>query len=191
MLNRANFSQGRHWTLLTSAFQHANLLHFGVNMMAFNAFASIMSVVPGVGALHIFGLCFGSAIAGAGAFLYEHASENPAPRNGFPSNVYRSQHVTSLHSGCGASGMVMGFGMAATCLFPNAPMSLLFPPVTLPMWALMGLYVGLDWYLLGSSSSRIGHSAHLGGAVFGAFYYFSYLRNLGGVWMTVRRMIRR
>ena len=94
-------------------------------------------------------------------------------------------------SGLGASGMVMGAGMAAACLMPTAPMGLIFPPVVLPLWVLTAVYVGIDTYFLHSETSRIGHSAHLGGAIYGAAYYLGYLRKYGGVWSMVRRLARR
>lgn len=85
----------------------------------------------------------------------------------------------------------MGAGAAATCLMPMAPTGILFLPFTVPLYVLMGVYVGIDLYLLGNESSRVGHSAHLGGAVYGAVFYLGYLRNYGGVWGMIRRLFRR
>jgi membrane associated rhomboid family serine protease len=81
--------------------------------------------------------------------------------------------------------------MAATCLMPMAPAGVLFIPVAVPLWVLTSIYFGLDAYYLNNASSRIGHSAHLGGAIYGAMYYFGYLRNYGGVWIMLRRLLRR
>lgn len=183
-LSAMNWNAGRYYTLLTSAFSHQNFIHFLFNMVAFQAFGSILALVPGVGAMHITSLCIGSAIAGSFAWLYQRNS-NPRILNG----VTGAAGVE--YSALGASGMVMGAGLAATCLMPRAPMALLFPPVSMPLWALMGLYVGIDMYMLGDGSSRIGHSAHLGGALYGLMYYLGYLRNHGGVWMIVRRVFKR
>ena len=84
----------------------------------------------------------------------------------------------------------MGAAATATCLMPFAPMSLLFIPVPIPLWVLTGLYAAMDiWYL--DTSTTVGHAAHLGGSIFGALYYFAYLRGHGGIWRTIRRNIRR
>lgn len=49
-----------------------------------------------------------------------------------------------------------------------------------------GAYVLVDTYMMqpvgaGRSESTIGHSAHLGGAVFGVLYYSVFLRRFGGI----------
>ncbi len=81
----------------------------------------------------------------------------------------------------------MGVGTAAACLLPFFPINIMFIPIGVPLWATMLLYVGVDTYFLRSTTSGIGHSAHLGGAVFGAVYYFAYLRRFGGVWSMIKR----
>jgi membrane associated rhomboid family serine protease len=188
-LSMVNYREGRYWTLLTSAFSHQNFVHFLFNMFAFNAFGSILAFVPGVGAGHIVSLCLGSAITGSFAFLYTHGIMDPPSNSKVPNAIVGAGRIQ--FSALGASGMIMGAGLAATCLMPRAPMSLLFPPVTLPLWALMGIYVGIDLYFLGDVKSKIGHDAHIGGAVYGAMYYFGNLRKYGGVWSMVRRLFRR
>ena len=91
----------------------------------------------------------------------------------------------------GASGMVMGMSLVATCLWPTAPAGLILIPITFPLWVLTLGYVDVDTYFLKSETSPIGHAAHLGGAAFGAAYYFAYLRGLGGIWQVVVRIVRR
>ena len=188
-LSMVNYRAGRYWTLLTSAFAHQNFVHFLFNMFAFNAFGSILAFVPGVGAWHVISLCLGSAITGSFAFLYTHGLTEPPTNNKFPNAIIGTGQVQ--FSALGASGMVMGAGLVATCLMPRAPISLMLPPITLPLWALMGIYMGIDLYYLGDVQSKIGHDAHIGGALYGALYYFGNLRKYGGVWWMVRRLFRR
>jgi membrane associated rhomboid family serine protease len=187
-LSMTNYRAGRYWTLLTSAFSHNNFVHFLFNMVAFNAFGTILSLTPGVGAFHVAALCVGSAITGNFAFLYQRGLTSPSNTR-FPNAIGGARGIE--FSALGASGMVMGAGLAATCLMPTAPMALMFLPVAMPLWAIMSIYVGIDMYYLDEGTSKIGHSAHLGGALYGAAYYFGYLRKYGGVWRTVRRMFRR
>lgn len=42
-------------------------------------------------------------------------------------------------------------------------------------------YTAFDTYYRGDASSRIGHSAHLGGSACGATFYALFLRSLGGI----------
>lgn len=186
LLSWANVKAKHYWTLVTSAFSHQNFLHFMFNMVSLNAFASVFLYTAGVGlgAGHVVALTLGSALSGSFAFLYGRwiAAKGKDARFG----PY-GQHITTLsQAGLGASGVVMGFSAAATCLAPFTPMSFMFIPVPIPMFVLTGAYFVLDVVLLGSND-RVGHDAHIGGAVFGLFYYFAALRRFGGVTELIRR----
>ena len=94
--------------------------------------------------------------------------------------------MQSVNWACGASGVVMGFGAAASCVMPFAPMYFSFIPVPIPMFVLMIGYTAYDYFYL-SASDRVGHSAHLGGAAFGVLFYLTNLRKYGGVVELLRR----
>lgn len=190
-----NIQAGRSYTLITSAFSHRDLGHFMFNMLALNAFGSILAWVPGIGAAHVVGLAIGSAAAGSAAWLYHvRTRKQPQPASSTNRNVFAgfggSPIVRQIYIGLGASGMVMGLGAAATLLMPFAPMNLMLIPIPIPLWAITAGYFALDSYYL-NSDSKVGHSAHLGGAVFGAVFYFLMLRNKGGIWTMLRRGLRR
>ena len=155
--------------------------------MAFRAFATLISLA-GVGPMTLTSLCLGSAIAGSTAFLYQHFDKDrQRTQSRWGLNVSGPQQIPS---GLGASGMVMGVGAAATFLMPFAGMQIFPIPITIPLWMLTALYVGVDTYFL-HANSPVGHSAHLGGSVFGFLYYFVHLRRYGGVWQMLRRGMRR
>lgn len=183
-----NIKDGRYSTIVTSAFSHQTLPHFAFNMITLHTFGSILSIVPGVGAVHVFALCIGSAIAGSTGFLY-HQSRVSATAADQRSGLFGTR-TRQIASGLGASGMVMGAGAAAACLMPFAPLMIFPIPFAIPMWAVTGLYFVVDVFFL-ESGSRIGHAAHLGGSVFGVLYYFSYLRRFGGVTQLLQRIMRR
>lgn len=185
VLSWANVNAQRTWTLVTSAFSHQNFLHFLFNMVSLNAFAtSLMLAGGGLGAFHVAALTIGSAATGSLAFLYWTRKTASKRSNIWGSNSY---HLPSMSkAGLGASGVVMGFAAAATCLTPWMPMSLMMIPVPIPMWGLTLFYFGVDLYLLGSNDG-VGHDAHLGGAAFGIFYYLLTLRRFGGVSQLLRR----
>ena len=173
--------------MITSAFVHHDLTHFLFNMMAFHAFGTILSFIPGIGGGFITSLALGSAIAGSTAWLYQQNADRfvktsrPTPLG----------HMGRSMSAIGASGMVMGLSGAATCLMPFAPMHIFFIPVAVPLWLTSALYIAADLYFLRSADSRIGHSAHLGGTAFGALFYMVYLRRFGGIFNMIRRGLRR
>ncbi|RMX82851.1 hypothetical protein D0869_05753 [Hortaea werneckii] len=197
-LSHTNLRANRPWTLLTSAFSHQEPLHFAFNMLSLKAFATILTRIPRIRAPHLIFLATGSALAGSLGFLYHDSSrrqnKDQAPDNligrtisgsdrqitrGIPGA--RSPGVESRRSALGASGMVLGFGAAATCLAPSTSMTVMFLPVPVPLWMLTAVYAAVDTYFLDDARSPVGHSAHLGGTVFGAVFYVGFLRRFGGV----------
>ncbi|KAK4497159.1 hypothetical protein PRZ48_011609 [Zasmidium cellare] len=194
-LMEANIQAGRSHTLLTSAFSHRDVGHFAFNMFALHAFGSLLATVPGVSGVYVTALAVGSAAAGSVAWLYhlktKSQSQSVSRTRGVWSGFGGGQITRHIQVGLGASGMVMGMGAAATLLKPFAPMYLMFIPIPIPLWILTTGYFAFDTYFLNSDTSRTGHSAHLGGAVFGAAFYFLALRSRGGIWTMLSRGLRR
>ncbi|KAI6816527.1 hypothetical protein KC340_g18967, partial [Hortaea werneckii] len=122
-------------------------------MLSLKAFATILTRIPGIRAPHLIFLATGSALAGSLGFLYHDAARRPAQAQA-PENLIgrtisgpnrqitrgipgaRSPGVESRRSALGASGMVLGFGAAATCLAPFTSMTVMFLPVLVPLWVL-------------------------------------------------------
>lgn len=173
-LSEANIAAGRYWTLITSAFSHQNPFHLLFNMFALNTFGTLMAANPGIGALHICTTAALSAIMG-GYFQLQ---------------TWRFQHRERAYA-LGASGAVMGLGMAATCLVPLAPMQIMFIPVSIPLVFITLGYAFFDTYNVNNASSLVGHAAHLGGAAGGMLYYAVALRRFGGLWSMAKFMMRR
>ncbi|KAI7153141.1 hypothetical protein KC349_g8550 [Hortaea werneckii] len=197
-LSSSNLRAGRSWTLLTSAFSHQDPLHFAFNMLSLKAFATILTRIPGIRAPHIIFLATGSALASSFAFLSHDNSRRQNKDQGSTNLIGRTISgsnrqitrgipgarpvgVERPRSALGASGMVLGFGAAATCLAPFTSMSVMFLPVPVPLWVLTVVYAAVDTYFLDDARSPVGHSAHLGGTVFGAVFYLGFLRRFGGV----------
>lgn len=133
-LSWENIRAGRHWTLITNAFSHINLVHFAFNMFSFYNFGMIMSMVPGVTAVHILALSIGSAIAGSLSWLW-YPNQSAKPSYGFISQP--------VQQALGASGMVMGVAATAACLRPLTPMVVMFV-VPMPLFAVTFLYAAID-----------------------------------------------
>ena len=82
----------------------------------------------------------------------------------------------------GASGAIYGVLVAFAMLYPEARMTLIFPPVTLDAKWMVAIFIGIE-LLTGITGSQVGiaHFAHLGGALFG-FLLVWYWRKRGELW---------
>ena len=82
----------------------------------------------------------------------------------------------------GASGAIYGVLVAFAMLYPEARMTLIFPPVTLDAKWMVAIFIGIE-LLTGITGTQMGvaHFAHLGGALFG-FLLVLYWRKRGELW---------
>ena len=82
----------------------------------------------------------------------------------------------------GASGAIYGVLVAFAMLYPEARMTLIFPPVTLDAKWMVAIFIGIE-LLTGITGTQVGiaHFAHLGGALFG-FLLILYWRKRGELW---------
>jgi hypothetical protein len=73
----------------------------------------------------------------------------------------------------GASGAVMGIAVVAAFIEPNRIFNLyiVFIPIQIKLWLMVALYVAMDLSGALSPGDRIGHGAHLGGALAGFLFY--------------------
>lgn len=171
--------------MITSSFAHERTEHFVFNMFAMQAFAGSLMMAGGIGigAAHYLALTLGSGIAGSFAFLYQQKQKSAQGERKW--GPFGQRGITYIATGLGASGTVMGMSLAAACLTPFKRIMLFVFPM--PMWAAAAIYVAADLYFLDTPESRVGHSAHLGGAAFGAAYYLVFLRRFGGISHMLRR----
>ncbi|TKA27990.1 hypothetical protein B0A50_04056 [Salinomyces thailandicus] len=186
-VSRPNFQAGRTWTMVTSAFSHRDLAHLFANMTTFNSFASALASVHGVGAAHLICLTFGSTISGSFAFLLheQRRASRPIVRGELKQGRTLQQ---TFRNALGASAVCTGFGAALTCLMPHHKGRMPLVPGDMPLWAITGVYVLADTLLV-DTNSWFAHAAHLGGTLYGLFFYFVFLRPFGGVWCTMREWL--
>ncbi|KAK8090342.1 hypothetical protein PG997_005303 [Apiospora hydei] len=168
-------ASGRNYTLFTSMFGHAGLLHLGFNMYALTQFAPHVQqnkIFQGSNS-HFAAFYLSSGLA---ASLGHHLSTvwpNPAGR---------------LSAGLGASGAIMAILASFAMANPRAEIGIMFVPGSLPAqqallaltaFEMYGLFVGIPWLPLG-------HAAHLTGLAVGAAYvHFDGRRYL---WTPTRRL---
>ncbi|CAD6891752.1 unnamed protein product [Tilletia controversa] len=171
----------RPWSLILSTFTHSNASHFIFNMLALHAFGSIINtrLGPRVFLATYLGAGLTASVAHVALERYRSIQRNrqkPNPRllqqlGSIPSKPTRNQQE---HGAIGASGSILGLGSLVACIWPRLPM-LLYGVVPVPMWGLVCGYVAYDFFSVASDRQDfISHSAHLGGALYGAaFYLFS------------------
>ena len=177
-LSQQNIREGRYWTVLTCAFSHASLSHLAFNMFAFS-FGANLSFYCGLGVARFLALSFGSALASSACSMLDETTRAGADSRDPLSTQLRYQHL-------GASGMVQGLITAMALTVPFLPVQLLFIPISFQFWKAGLGFVAWDFYNLAKArkatsrpdgkSNVVGYAAHLGGAVFGAAYYFLALR---------------
>ena len=154
-------SQGRYWTLLSSAFSHNMIWHIFLNMFVLRSFGSLMERILGITSFLKFYLSaaiFSSICHAVVSAWILHDSEIPA---------------------LGASGAISGVILVFALMFPKERIYIFG---ILPLPALWGAFafIGLDvWGLIeqaGGGGFPIGHGAHIGGALAGIIYYFMSVR---------------
>ena len=170
----------RWWQPLTHMFMHGGWWHILFNMYTLVMFGMVVERALGTKKFLI--LYF---VTGLGAvalhtcveWLNLHrlaASANLAAQSGVI-DILRTPMV-------GASGAIYGVLVAFAMLYPEARMTLIFPPVTLDAKWMVALFIGVE-LITGITGTQMGiaHFAHLGGALFG-FLLVWYWRKRGELW---------
>ena len=178
----------RWWQPLTHMFMHGGWWHIFFNMYTLVMFGMVVEralgtkkflilyFVTGLGAvaLHtgVEWLQVGRLVSTVDGGLVTSATE--ANLQAY-SDLIRTPMV-------GASGAIYGVLVAFAMLYPEARMTLIFPPVTLDAKWMVAIFIGLE-LLTGITGSQVGiaHFAHLGGALFG-FLLVWYWRKRGELW---------
>lgn len=135
--------------LVSSGFLHSNWMHLLFNMLSLYFFKDIIFYFFGtIGFLIIY---FGALILGNILSLIIHKKQ-------------------PWYSAIGASGAVSGIIFAAIAMEPHMKIGLFFIPVTGYIFGF--LYFGYSIYMIQNPQQwdNLGHSAHLGGAIFGILY---------------------
>ena len=170
----------RWWQPLTHMFMHGGWMHILFNMYTLVMFGMVVERVLGTKRflLLYFITGFGAVALHTGVEWLEvrHmlSAGDPSAQIAY-TNLLRTPMV-------GASGAIYGVLVAFAMLYPEARMTLIFPPVTLDAKWMVIIFIGLE-LLMGVTGSQVGvaHFAHLGGALFG-FLLILYWRKRGGLW---------
>ena len=165
----------RWWQPLTHMFMHGGFWHILFNMYTLVMFGMVVERVLGTKKFLI--LYF---VTGFGAVALHTGVEwlqvrGMAADSMALYDLYRTPMV-------GASGAIYGVLVAFAMLYPEARMTLIFPPVTLDAKWMVTIFIGIE-LITGITGTQVGiaHFAHLGGALFG-FLLILYWRKRGELW---------
>ena len=138
------------WQPLTYMFMHGGFWHLFFNMYSLYIFGMAVERIVGKNRFMIlYFLCgFGAAAAQLGVQALAPAVQ------GVPT--------------VGASGCIYGIIVAFAMIFPEAKLTLIFPPVTLSAKWMAVIFIGLEiMFSITGAQADVAHVAHLGGALIG------------------------
>ena len=141
------------WRFGSYALVHADWLHLLINMWVLYSFGDIV--------LHSFGIYFGPKgfayylLLYMGGVLFSILFDYGKNKD----NIY--------YNAVGASGAVAAVVFASIMIYPVGGIYLFPIPFSIPSWLFGILFLFYSAYMQKKGTSRIGHSAHFFGAVFG------------------------
>lgn len=147
MLNVGDISHRKeYYRMFTCGFLHDGWTHLAFNMITLYFFYSTPLMVLGGGA---FLLIYAGGLVFSSWYSY---------------TIHRRDYY---YSAIGASGAVCAVLFSAIMLNPSMRM-IIFPlPLPIPGWLFAVAYILITTFGMRNNKSRVGHSAHLGGAVIG------------------------
>lgn len=147
------FTEGEVWRLITYQFLHADIAHLVFNMWALFFFGPHIERIMGPKRYLAFYLTCG--VAGALFYCLMIATGMLPP-------------YMVIIPMVGASAAIYGIMIATAFLYPDARISLLFPPVTLTMRSFALIILGIaSVVLIFNGHNAGGEAGHLGGAIMG------------------------
>ena len=148
----------RWWQPVTHMFMHGGWWHIFFNMYSLVMFGMVVERVLGTQKYLIFYF-----VTGLGAVAF-HTFVEWLEITYMGGSLTEAMYTPMV----GASGALYGVMVAFAMLYPEAKLTLIFPPITLnaKWWVIIFIVIELFTGITGSVVS-VAHFAHLGGALFG------------------------
>lgn len=154
---------GRWYQMFTSGFLHVDLGHLFMNMFTLFFFGPPVERILGGKGFAI--LYLGSLLAGSLLTLLLY-------------------HRDRTYRALGASGAVTGIVFSFVLFYPTAPLYIFFIPIGIPAFLFAAGYLAISIIGARRRSGRIGHAAHLGGAIGGVLLALALEPRAAGVFLS-------
>src|SRR5574344_2137161 len=163
----------RPWQIITHMFMHGGFWHIFFNMYSLLIFGMVVERAIGSKKFLIFYF-----VTGLGAVALHLGVEYLQAQAYLASNTANYPALLGTPT-LGASGAIYGVLIAFAMLYPNATLTLLFPPIPLKAkwWVLIFAAIELVTGVTGTVAG-VAHFAHLGGMLFG-FLLITYWKKKG------------
>jgi membrane associated rhomboid family serine protease len=158
------FTSKEWYRMLSYGIVHADWMHLAINMYVLWSFGKIV--------LDDFYFLFGNLANLMFLALYMPALAVSV----IPSLIKYRNDI--FYNAVGASGAISALVYVTIILHPTGGMGLIFIPISLPAWVFGLLYLIYTIIMSRKENTRIGHSAHLWGAVYGLFYVLTFKPSL-------------
>ena len=158
----------RFWQPVTHMFMHGGFLHIFFNMYALLMFGTVVEKAIGPKKFLVFYF-----ICGLGAAAM-HTGVEFLSATSYLAMGKTAEYSQLLYTPVvGASGAIYGLLVAFAMLYPDARLTLIFPPITLNAKWWVIIFIGIE-LITGITGTAMGlaHFAHLGGALFGFIMIF-------------------
>ena len=155
----------RWWQPLTHMFMHDGFFHIFFNMYSLVIFGMVVERALGTRKFLLFYF-----VAGFGAVALHFGVQYLQLQEIIKANPgLDPQYVYAAVPGIlGASGAIYGILVGFAMLYPQARLTLIFPPITLDAKWWVAIFIVIEFIAsIGGSRVGIAHLAHLGGALFG------------------------
>lgn len=157
------------WQPLTHMFMHGGFWHIFFNMYTLFIFGSVLERVWGTKKflLYYFITGLGAAAVHTGVEWIQMTHWMSQAAEGSMA-AQASIHAMKMTPTVGASGAIYGLLMGYAMLYPDAIMSLIFPPVSMKAKWFVLIFAAIELFTgVTGTGGGIAHFAHLGGLIFG------------------------
>ena len=151
------------WQILTHMFMHGGFLHIFFNMYSLLMFGSILERSLGPKKYLIFYF-----VTGLGAVALHTGVEWLQARVFIANGIAQAYQQLLVTPTLGASGAIYGVLIGFAMLYPQARLTLIFPPIPMTAKWLVIIFAAIELFSgINGIQDGVAHFAHLGGMLFG------------------------
>ena len=151
------------WQILTHMFMHGGFWHIFFNMYSLLMFGSILERSLGTKKYLIFYF-----VTGLGAAALHTGVEWLQARVFIANGIAQAYQQLLVTPTLGASGAIYGVLIGFAMLYPQARLTLIFPPIPMTAKWLVIIFAAIELVLgINGIQNSVAHFAHLGGMLFG------------------------